>query len=103
MLMEPPASRSSSLIDNPSVVLLLGRIAGTDADHRGLIGITEYLRRGGKMDTQSINTAPGFRKVMGKDAALYGSRLMEGSPMSMGTLQSFVEMHSPKTPAQNLH
>ena len=102
VIFEPAASRPTNLIENPSVVLLLGRIAMTEKDYRSLVGMTEYLRRGGKMDAQSINIAPEFRKVMGKDAALYGGRLMEGSPMSMGDLQRLRDMQIKDSPVQSL-
>jgi len=102
ILMEPAASYTTTLISNPSVILLLGRMAFTEKYHQGLLGMAEYLRRGGKMDAQSINTASEFHRIMGKADSVYGGRLMEGSLMGMGTLQNFVEVHSPGTPARKL-
>lgn len=102
ILVDPAATRPQSLIENPSVALLLGRMAFTEGRYRGLIGMTEYLRKGGKLDPASVNNAREFRRVMGKEAVLYGGRLMEGSTMNMGDLQNFAETHLAGTPAQSL-
>ena len=95
---KPEDGDSRALIDRPSLVHLLARVAVTDSDRRSLLGMAEYLRRGGKLDDAALNDFGKFQKVMGRDVYNYGSGWLSQRFIDGGVLMRIRDRHLSRTP-----
>ena len=95
---KPQDSDTKALLERPSLVHLLARIAMTDSDRRSLLGMAEYLRRGGKLDDATLNDFGKFQQVMGKDVYSFGSGWLSQKFIDGGVLMRIRDRHVSRTP-----
>lgn len=93
ILFKSEDSKTISLIEKPSVIQLMAKVAGTESSFRALLGMCEYLRRGGGMDDGSLSEYKTFRRLMGKDSRAYAATWLGKAFLEIGDLQTLRALH----------